>query len=180
MLHDKTFIFSESITEYLARRRSFILNRLENINTDDHITIHFSKKNGRRKLDSIDLHIEDQKFKSYPTSDYSVKVKEKVYPLDEDHSYTKKFSYELSNDEDLNDFVRFDFYSYDNFPALHINAYEDSWGNHLTYPETTNINLECLDSLKALSLFEKFIHHPEEHILDQEHNEAYINIVEAK
>ncbi|EGO6511691.1 hypothetical protein G7640_002076, partial [Enterococcus faecalis] len=91
--------------------------------------------------------------------------------------FTKKYSYEVANDNDLKDTVRFDYQIYADFPHLHINADEDTWGNHLTYPDKTNLNLEQLDVIKALNIFQKFIANPDIHILDTENNQPYVSIL---
>lgn len=177
MLQEDKMIFPFEITDYLANMKNFITNRLANINSNDHVDIDFTMINGRPRINYVAVNIQKQKYHSVPTSEYSINIKEKVYPFDENNVFTHKFKYEIKNDNDINDFVRFDFFNYDEYPPLHINACEEIWGNHLTYPDTTNLNLQNLDSFKAMSMFEKFIHHPDDHLLNEEKNAMYVSII---
>lgn len=176
LLESDRMIFDKSVTVYAKELIKFAQERL-NCTVNTIISIETGKKNGKDYVKSIIVKIDNEKYLNYEHSNYSVSAKEKIYPLGKNRIFTKKYSYEVANDNDLKDTVRFDYQIYADFPHLHINADEDTWGNHLTYPDKTNLNLEQLDVIKALNIFQKFIANPDIHILDTENNQPYVSIL---
>ena len=179
MLDNDRLIFNKPINIYSLEILKFIQERMSPHDYEHSFTVRKGRKNGRDCLEEVAVHIKLKKFKDYEHSEYSVNISEKVIPLGESKIYTKKYSYEIVNDNDIHDFIRFDYFPYDNHPHLHINANESKWGDHLVYPETTNLNLEKLDVIKALNIFQKFAVKPTNHILDQEKNDIYVSILEG-
>lgn len=177
MLQKDRMVFPISIKEYLKTRGLFIQNRIADGNFSDSISVERIKVNGERVIRSVKLHLYKKKFIDPPFSNYSVNIKEKVTYLDDGNIFTKKFTYEILNDDDPSDFVRFDYFNYESYPPLHINADEERWGNHLTYPDSTNLDLKKLDSLKALNIFQKCLFNPDCHLLDEENNGIYLSIL---
>lgn len=177
MLEENRCIFNIPIEHYMRDIIEFINIRLSPHDYKDSITIHTKRKSGRKEVSSISLHIRNKKFNNFEYSDYSVRIIENIKPLTENKIYTQKYSYELNNEKENQDIVRFDYYPYQDFPHLHINANPEIWGNHLTYPESTNIDLEKLDCFKALNVFQRYVANPEKHILDTHNNRQYVDII---
>ncbi|PRT72681.1 hypothetical protein C6A27_01140 [Streptococcus anginosus] len=171
--------FNISINQYIKKLVNYIQDRLSSPNWDDCIEIKFINKRGNKVVHSVDVNIQDRKFKHYENSNYVIKIAEKSYPKSDTKIFVKKYSYEIKNLENTRDFVRFDYKPYPNFPHFHINADENLWGNHLTYPDKTNINLENLDCFIALEIFNSFVAHPTEHILDKENNQRYLEKIKS-
>lgn len=167
-------IFSISIEDYFEKNIELIQNRFCDWDIEKWIKVKYKKRNSRVVLSSVVLNIDMGKFKNYENSNYSINIKEIIYPKTEDKVFTLKYSYEIRNSKDLSDFVRFDYKPSNDFPDLHINSDENKWGNHLTYPDSTNIDLEKLDCIKAINIFNAFVAHPDEHILDKDKNERYL------
>ncbi len=178
MILQNKHIFHESIDEYAQARIKFISGRMENADWTECITLVPKMRNGKRYIAKVKLDITNQKFKSFSSSDYVVNLKEIVTAETESTVSTQKYTYEVKHHMIEEDFVRFDYFPYLQYPHYHINANEEKWGNHLTYPEKTNLNLKLLDSLKALNIFEKFQHHPHHHILDIDKNDMYKDILQ--
>ncbi|MDT2818063.1 hypothetical protein P7H55_09445 [Vagococcus lutrae] len=179
MVEEDRLVFDKSIYYYMKDIVDFIQDRLSPHEYADSITIRKGKRNNRDYIKEIAIHIIEKKFNGYEDSEYSVTIKEKVTPIGSTKVYTKKYTYELTNDENMEDLVRFDYFPYSNFPHFHINANEEEWGNHLTFPETTNLNLEKLDVIKALNIFQKYVADPSQHILDKSVNEKYVSVLEG-
>ncbi|KKF41465.1 hypothetical protein [Streptococcus uberis] len=170
--------FSISTELYIKNIIKLIQERLSPNSVYDCIDIVTTTKSNRKVIDSVILKISDKKFKNFEDSGYYIKLSEKITPKTNKTVQTGKYSYEIKNSKDPSDFVRFDYKPYDNYPNFHINADEALWGNHLTFPETTNLNLEKLDCFKAINIFNAFVAHPEEHILDKTKNDRYKRIIE--
>ncbi|WEA14143.1 MULTISPECIES: hypothetical protein [Lactococcus] len=166
--------FEISAGEYLKQIIRYIQERLSSAVVEECIDIGYTVRHGQKIVSSITLKIVDKSFRDYENTNYVIRIQETVYPRTKSSIITKKYSYEIRNIENIRDFVRFDYKPYDNFPHFHINSDEETWGNHLVYPESTNIKLECLNCFKAINIFNAFVAHPNEHILDQSKNERYI------
>lgn len=166
--------FPISIDDYLTELINFIETRFSSPQWADCIDIKFGNRRGNRFIKSVNVHIYDRTFKFYENSDYVIKITENPQLKSDKAIFVSRYSYEIKNLNNPDDFVRFDYKPYSNFPHFHINADEKKWGNHLTYPESTNINLEKLDCFTALEIFNAFVAHPEEHILDSTKNQRYI------
>lgn len=180
MLESDRVVFHKSIENYAKDMMEFMLDRIYPHNYEDSMTIESGIRNGRKFIKSIVFNLEKKQFKNYEYSDYRINIKEKVIPLTKESVYTKKFKYEILNVNDEKDFIRFDYAIHPIFPHMHINADENTWGNHLTYPDKTNLNLEKLDAIKAMNIFQKFVANPEFHILNQEDNGIYVSIIEGE
>ena len=171
--------FCISISDYVTKLVNFIQNRLSSPKWEEYIKINFTIRNGVKYVKSVDVHIQDARFKFYENIDYVIKITEKPQIKTTKTIFVFKYSYEIKNINDPNDFVRFDYKPYSDFPHFHINADENKWGNHLTYPESTNIDLEKLDCFIALEIFNSFVAHTNEHILDMKKNKRYIQKIKT-
>ncbi|MDS1011949.1 MULTISPECIES: hypothetical protein [Lactococcus] len=166
--------FKISQENYLENIIKYIQERLESAIVQDCIDIIYGVRNGETVVTSVTLKIIDKSFKNYGDSNYVIKIQETTIPKTQNSIITNKYSYEIRNTTDPSDFVRFDYKPYKDFPHFHINSDEEKWGNHLTYPDSTNIDLERLDCFKAINIFNSFVAHPDEHILDKTKNERYL------
>lgn len=80
-----------------------------------------------------------------------------------------------------NSYIRFDFAPDTvNYPTVHINAYKKKWGNHLSYPESTNLNLSKMSCPLAIEVFRKYALDREVFPTDQKENrnEEYVKLFE--
>ena len=166
--------FNLSIEQYLSKLIDFIQVRLASPEWEDCVEVIISTKNEKKYVQAVNVKIKDRRFKHYEDSDYTIKIVENPIVKTKNTITVNKYSYEIKSVTNPDDFVRFDYYPYSDFPHFHINADEKTWGNHLTYPDKTNINLEMLDCFIALEIFNAFVAHPEEHILDMDNNQRYI------
>lgn len=170
--------FNIPLDHYIYTIVKLIQERLSSNSIDDCIDIEYANKSNKRVVTSVTIKISDKKFKNFEQSDYTIKISEKIRPKTSKTIQAGKYSYEIKNSKNINDFVRFDYKPYDMYPDYHINSDESVWGNHLTYPESTNLNLEKLDCFKAINIFNAFVAHPEDHILDKTKNDRYKRIIE--
>lgn len=78
------------------------------------------------------------------------------------------------------DFIRFDFEpATRKYAPLHINADRRKWGDHLTFPNGTNLDISKIDLEKALLIFELYSDNKNCFPLDQQNNQSYVNIIEG-
>lgn len=78
------------------------------------------------------------------------------------------------------DFIRFDFEpTMRNHAPLHVNAHEESWGDHLTFPDGTNLDITKMNLMKALRVFNHYSENKTSHPLDQTINEPYATIIKG-
>lgn len=181
MLEEHRMVFDVDINNYIANIMKFIQERLEINDIIKVCRVETFIKHGKTQVKSVSICFESVKYKEYINNAYSVSVNEKVFPISNGRIYTKKYSYELKNDNDTCDYIRFDYKISNTFPHLHINADENRWGkHHFTYPVDTNLDLEKLDSIKALNIFQRFINNLDNHILDNKNNSIYISILNGK
>lgn len=180
MLKSDRIIFDVSIGEYTERIYKFLQERVAPHEIKDSVNVELGnseKSKDKKIIKSVTVHIKNKKFISDLESPYRIRMQEKVIPENERSVSTRKYTYELKNVDDPTDFIRFDYKQYKEFPHLHINSDPNVWGDHLTYPDTININLNKIDIIKALNIFEKYIHHQDCHILDSGSNYQYLEII---
>ena len=154
--------FPININEYLTNAHKYITERFPSQTISDVIRLQMTKD---KRILSVRFELNDGIFKMLeekftplePT--YVVKISEEVKPRTNNSITTGKYSYEIKNQNDADDFVRFDYKPYEHFPHYHINASERIHGpnNHLEYPKDTTINLELLDCFKAINIFNAFV-----------------------
>ena len=172
--------FQIPVADYIANIMKLIQERLSSAVPEECVEIEFVNKSGSPIVSSVTLKITDEKFKNFESSEYVIRIAERVIPKTGKSIQTGKYSYEVRSTCNETDFVRFDYKPYDTFPHYHINSDEKTWGNHLTFPNSTNLNLEKLDCFKAINIFNAFVAHPDEHILDTYKNERYRQMIEKE
>lgn len=78
-----------------------------------------------------------------------------------------------------NAFIRFDFEPDTiNYPTVHINAYPKKWGNHLSYPATTNLNLTKMSCPLAIEILRMYACNRDLFPADSANNQSYVEIFE--
>lgn len=167
-------MFERSIDDYLVLIVKYIQERFCNISVEDSLTIKKITRNGTTYFSSIRVHINEAQVKKFENTGYVIKISETVFPKNQKMICTPKYTYELKKTDDT-DLIRFDYKYYDVYPSHHINAIESIWGNHLTFPEKTNIDLNKIDCFNAIDIFCAYLKHPTEHILDKDNNKRYLN-----
>ncbi|MEG0550306.1 MAG: hypothetical protein RR554_04045 [Vagococcus sp.] len=170
-------IYNQSISDYLNQIGKFLSERLD-LGRDDITSVVKFKyvETNAKEIDSVLIKIEDKKFISCDYIEYTVKINEILFPIEDTDCKSFKFSYELRGIPNEEDLIRFDFNdNYTKYPKYHINANEKTWGKyHLVFPEDTNIDLKKMNAVIALNMFQKHVCHPDNHILDKENNNDYL------
>lgn len=116
--------FPISIDDYLTELINFIETRFSSPQWADCIDIKFGNRRGNRFIKSVNVHIYDRTFKFYENSDYVIKITENPQLKSDKAIFVSRYSYEIKNLNNPDDFVRFDYKPYSNFPHFHINADE--------------------------------------------------------
>lgn len=79
------------------------------------------------------------------------------------------------------DFIRFDFEpNTRKYAPLHINANETEWGDHLSFPDGTNLDIRKMDLEKALKVFELYSDNKNNCPLNQDTNQDYVGILRGE
>lgn len=83
-------------------------------------------------------------------------------------------------DSDPNiDFIRFDFEPFKvKYAPIHINTYKKKWGDHLTFPDETNLNVSKTNCPLALKIFHKYAEDKNKNPVDQASNQEYVEMFE--
>lgn len=77
------------------------------------------------------------------------------------------------------DYIAFDFEPDKvRYPKVHINADKKTWGDHLTFPDTTNLNINRMSCPLALKVFNKYAQNKNDFPTDQQKNGHYVQVFE--
>lgn len=77
------------------------------------------------------------------------------------------------------DYIAFDFEPDKvKYPKIHINADKNTWGDHLTFPETTNLNINKMSCPLAMKVFDTYSKEKDDFPTNQETNSHYVKIFE--
>lgn len=121
----------------------------------EHLTIHSSE--GMDKL-AYTLNVRHAKFNQYP--EFQMKLEEAAFVNADNIAVTnlRSYSYHGFHLEDPpKHFIRFDYEPFkEKFAPVHINAYRQKWGDHLVYPDDTNLDISKMSCPVALKVFDRY------------------------
>ncbi|WP_341960042.1 hypothetical protein NM897_09685 [Planococcus maritimus] len=71
-------------------------------------------------------------------------------------------------------FIRFDFEPLKRkYPPIHINAHPQIWGDHLVYPDDTNLDISKMSCSLSFKIFYRYAKDPRDFPINKETNEPY-------
>ncbi|MDZ5476789.1 hypothetical protein [Bacillus thuringiensis] len=118
-------------------------------------------------------------FEQYPK--FQMKLNEIAYASEDNLSITKLESYlyhgfHLENPKV--DFIRFDYEPFkEKYAPVHINAYKKKWGDHLVFPDDTNLDISKMSCPIALQIFNRYARDKDDFPTNQETNQPYVEII---
>ncbi|PAQ14735.1 hypothetical protein CD798_09845 [Bacillaceae bacterium SAOS 7] len=144
------------------------------------LTINVSKDNSKIEYN---LNVKKAKFPDYPL--FQMKLNEAAYTTDKGEAvtYLKSYSYQgfhIENKEDAKKhFIRFDFEPFKKkYAPVHINAPEQEWGDHLTYPDSTNLDISKMSFPIAVEVFHRYAKDKNDYPVNEKTNMHYVEIFE--
>lgn len=151
----------------IFERFSVIKNSLSQIGIDlnsEGISLDVNEEEG---IISYELNLSNVQFPNGKPDSFRMELKELAHTVFTKPTVTNLTEYRFQGKHSVDgkwskkDFIAFDFEPFKiRYPKVHINAYKDRWGDHLSYPESTNLNIlkmSCPLALKVFELYEKNI-----------------------
>ncbi|QSB12071.1 hypothetical protein JTI58_10890 [Lysinibacillus fusiformis] len=142
-------------------------------NLDKDLEINYSE-------DRIDYILHTPKIFFSENDGFQMKLKEKAFSMLNDFLITKisEYSYHGFHIENpKNYFIRFDFEPFkENYAPVHINAPKHIWGDHLTYPDSTNLDISKMNCKIALTVFSRFSADKNDYPTNPLTNKPYVEI----
>lgn len=128
---------------------------------------------------SYELSLPKLKFDEHPQ--FQMKILESGLADTQDLSVTKLQRYTYHGfhliDPTIH-FIRFDYEPFKKkFAPLHINAEEKIWGDHLVFPDDTNLDISKMSFPIALKVFERYAENKDDFPANQETNQPYVEII---
>lgn len=128
---------------------------------------------------SYTLDISKVYFEQYP--EFQMKLNESAYAKVEDLSITKLRSYSYHGfhlEDPRKDFIRFDYEPFkERYAQVHINAYKQRWGDHLVFPDDTNLDISKMSCPIAMKIFNRYAKNKGDFPTNQETNQPYVEII---
>lgn len=128
------------------------------------------------------LAVPNAKFREYP--DFQMKLNEVAYTNSENLSVThlRSYSYHGFHKKNPKDpsihFIRFDFEPFkEKYAPVHINVYKQKWGDHLTFPDSTNLDISKMSCPIAVRVFNRYARDKKDFPVNQENNQPYVEII---
>lgn len=142
----------------------------------ENLTIHSSEELGEI---GYTLDIPKMYFKQYPG--FQMKLNESAYASNSNLSITRLQSYSYHGFHLGNpkvDFIRFDYEPFkERYAPVHINAYKKKWGDHLVFPDDTNLDISKMSCSIALQIFNRYAKDKNDFPTNQETNQPYVEII---
>lgn len=130
---------------------------------------------------------------SYPSAkfpcnnNFQMKLKEKAISnmsnlnLTEVSSFSYHGFHKDQNSDPQIDFIRFDFEPFkQKYSPLHINVNKKKWGDHLTFPDETNLDISKMKCRLALKVFSKYAIDKNNNPIDQSNNQEYAELFDKE
>ncbi|MEH7356800.1 hypothetical protein V7150_25155 [Neobacillus drentensis] len=125
------------------------------------------------------LEVSKVKFEQY--LGFQMKLNEAAYANAEDFSITKVRSYSYHGfhlEDPKKHFIRFDYEPFkEKYAPVHINAYKQKWGDHLVFPDDTNLDISKMSCPIAVKIFNRYAKDKEDFPTNQETNEPYVELI---
>lgn len=142
----------------------------------ENLEIHSSEEGGGI---AYTLNIPKVYFEQYPG--FQMKLNEAAYSSNSDLSITNLLSYSYHGfhvDNPKVDFIRFDYEPFkEKYAPVHINAYKRKWGDHLEFPDDTNLDISKMSCSIALRIFNRYAQDKNDFPTNQETNQPYVEII---
>lgn len=130
---------------------------------------------------SIEIKVEKVFFQQ--ECDFFMKIFEDMYSFEgaEDITIISSYSYQgMYRDNTKEDYLRFDFEPHKkNYYPIHINCNKDKWGDHLVFPDSTNLDISKMNIGIALKIFKRYSNDRLDFPTNSETNEAYVKMFEG-
>ncbi|WP_062199817.1 hypothetical protein [Massilibacterium senegalense] len=146
----------------------------------NNIEIYYSEDN---QMVSYNLQVPKAKFLEYPF--FQMKLNESAFTTNQDLEITNIRSYSYHGfhiehkDDPKKHFIRFDFEPVkEKYAPIHINAPKQKWGDHLTYPDGTNLDISKISFQIAIKVFYRYANDKNDYPLNMETNKPYVKIFE--
>lgn len=145
----------------------------KNLNTD--LVINYSDE----RIDYI-LHTPKVFFSN--NAEFQMKLKEKAFSMLNDFSGTKISAYSYHGFHIENPkkyYITFDFEPFKvEYAPVHINAPKHIWGDHLTYPDSTNLDISKMNCVIALTVFSRYSENKNDYPTNPLTNKPYVEMFE--
>jgi hypothetical protein len=143
-----------------------------------HLIIDSSEDSGQI---AYTLNVSKVNFEQY--AGFQMKLNEAAYANAEDLSLTKlrSYSYHGFHLEDPNKhFIRFDYEPFkEKYAPVHINAYKQKWGDHLVYPDDTNLDISKISCPIALKIFNRYAKDKDDFPTNKDTNQPYVELINS-
>lgn len=128
----------------------------------------------------LELNVRDYSFENKEY--FKMRLLEKVDVSNVSFVDILKYTYHGNYTEEARiNFIRFDFEpGTRKYAPLHVNANEEKWGDHLSFPDGTNLDISQMDLKKALKVFSLYSEGKDNYPLDQDTNHEYVDIVKGE
>lgn len=122
-------------------------------------------------------------FDNYP--DFQMKLFEKGFTvdIDVDKTHLRSYSYHGFHcipgiNPNKDHFIRFDFEPFKrDYAPVHINT-PQQWGDHLVYPDSTNLDISKMNCSIALQVFLRYAKDKDDYPVNQNTNNQYVGMFE--
>lgn len=144
---------------------------------EENLIVHSSEDSSKI---AYTLDVSKVKFAQYP--DFQMKLKEDAFADTENLSITKIRSYSYHGfhiEDSKKHFIRFDYEPFkERYAPVHINAYKQTWGDHLVFPDDTNLDISKMCCPIAMKIFNRYAKDRDDFPTNQETNQPYVEIIE--
>lgn len=130
------------------------------------------------------MEVSKVEFEQYPF--FQMKLNEAAFANANDLSvtYLRSYSYHGFHKKEPKDpemhFIRFDFEPFkEKYAPVHINAPEQKWGDHLIYPDSTNLDISKMCCPIAIRIFDRYAKDKDDYPVNQVTNKPYRDIIEV-
>lgn len=153
------------------------------VNLDDYkISV---DKNPEEGTISYELELNNIQFPKEKIDNFRMELKELAYTdvtvanVTNIVEYRFQGTHKVEDKWSKKDYIAFDYEpNKTKYPKIHINAYAKKWGDHLSYPESTNLNLYKMSCPLALKVFEIYGNDINDFPADKENNQHYVKLFE--
>lgn len=169
----------ELIKRYAALKESL---KLTNFDENYEVILNVNEEEG---IISYDFKCNDVRFLGTIEESFRMDLKESASTKVDNPLVTYIINYRFQGMHKVNekwsreDYIAFDYEpNKKKYPKIHINAYKSKWGDHLSYPETTNLNLYKMSCPLAIQVFNIYGKDKDNFPADCQNNTHYVALFE--